>query len=436
MDFLVAHRDDGTQARVGQISWRNQPERNSVSTPAPLLLTRRGALPNLPMQIWRMSEEVGSSTERGAHDRDSGVEERVLGWEARRGMAGRVLCVQVPVLDFLSLNATAGLTGDQLLTEAAKASSVGDYGIADFADLSSALTVLSLRAAGSEDFLSSTTSAARKNYISGEVRGGASRIPLKPDDVVKLQRAMRCDLFEAPSITMLAYASTKAVAKSVDSSAAMLDETIRLVNEMRCSGGLLGTIQGGVLADQRLRSAELCKQRESSVVGLVVGGLGTTETNEEREDILRFSLKEQSRPMLRISTGRGTPEEVLLAVREGIDLIESSYPFDLAEEGFGLNLEHGHSINLYDRKLELDDRALVPNCRCYTCRSHSRAYLHHLHNVHEMLAVTLLTVHNLHNFLAFFDQIQASIQQGVFREFIQHSMGSRSPWHSPPRDGS
>ncbi|PLB42355.1 tRNA-ribosyltransferase family protein [Aspergillus candidus] len=61
-----------------------------------------------------------------------------------------------------------------------------------------------------------------------------------------------------------------------------------------------------------------------------------------------------------------------------------------------------------------DTGPLSPNCTCYACKSHHRAYVHHLLTAKEMLAWTLLQIHNLHTIDCFFAGIRESISRGTF----------------------
>ena len=46
-----------------------------------------------------------------------------------------------------------------------------------------------------------------------------------------------------------------------------------------------------------------------------------------------------------------------------------------------------------------DEGPLDAACRCYTCRTFSRAYLRHLFQAGEILFSTLVTLHNIQYFL-------------------------------------
>jgi queuine tRNA-ribosyltransferase len=57
-----------------------------------------------------------------------------------------------------------------------------------------------------------------------------------------------------------------------------------------------------------------------------------------------------------------------------------------------------------------------PQCRCYTCRHFSRAYLRHLYMAGEMTAATLNSLHNLHFYLDTMRRIREAIVFGTFEK--------------------
>ena len=60
---------------------------------------------------------------------------------------------------------------------------------------------------------------------------------------------------------------------------------------------------------------------------------------------------------------------------------------------------------------------IEPDCECYTCRNHTRAYVRHLLNVGEILGLKLLSVHNTHMFLDLMKQIRQAIANQTFAQF-------------------
>jgi queuine tRNA-ribosyltransferase subunit QTRTD1 len=90
----------------------------------------------------------------------------------------------------------------------------------------------------------------------------------------------------------------------------------------------------------------------------------------------------------------------LECVERGVDVFDGTYPFKLAEFGFASVFpldSNGQAksplkINLRDLAFARDATPIMTNCKCLACRSHTRAYIHHLLNAHEMLAEVLLTM--------------------------------------------
>ena len=90
-----------------------------------------------------------------------------------------------------------------------------------------------------------------------------------------------------------------------------------------------------------------------------------------------------------------------------------SYPNVITEWGyaftFSLNSDititdkqSGFKINLHDKLYQLDTTPIISSCNCYTCRNHTKAYIHHLLNVHELLATVLLTMYFILFYLYFY----------------------------------
>jgi queuine tRNA-ribosyltransferase len=63
-----------------------------------------------------------------------------------------------------------------------------------------------------------------------------------------------------------------------------------------------------------------------------------------------------------------------------------------------------------------DNLPIDPECTCFTCTHHSRAYIHHLFKTQELLAYRLATIHNLHFFLHLMKEIREAIKQDRFLE--------------------
>lgn len=205
-------------------------------------------------------------------------------------------------------------------------------------------------------------------------------------------------------------------------------------------------IEGGVDVGERRRCGEgvkgLVEEGGGSVGGVVIGGLYAGESVGERWEIVEEVVRELGggKEVVVLGGGNGAPEEVIRAVGLGVDLVECSYPFDLAEGGWVLDLKSGVKRNVRDRKWVLDRRALVEGCACGVCNGmesqgrFSRAYLRHLFEVHEMLGPTLLSVHNLTVYMEWMSELRKSVEEGRFDEFELHFRKTREERRQGPPD--
>src|SRR5690606_5025693 len=112
--------------------------------------------------------------------------------------------------------------------------------------------------------------------------------------------------------------------------------------------------------------------------------------------------------------GVGTPQDILDAVRAGIDLFDCVLPTRNARNGW-LYTSDG-ILKLRNARYRDDLRPVDPGCDCYACGTFTRAYLHHLQRVNEMLGAHLNTLHNLHFYHRHMARIRAAIEAGRLRE--------------------
>jgi queuine tRNA-ribosyltransferase len=121
--------------------------------------------------------------------------------------------------------------------------------------------------------------------------------------------------------------------------------------------------------------------------------------------------------------GVGTPLDLVTCVGAGIDMFDCVMPTRNARNGtfftsFG-------KLVIRNSRYERDKGPLDPACRCYTCRTFSRAYLRHLFNAGEVLALRLGTIHNLSFYLDLMRRIRETLEQGRFREFKREFLANR-----------
>ena len=123
--------------------------------------------------------------------------------------------------------------------------------------------------------------------------------------------------------------------------------------------------------------------------------------------------------------GVGSPEDIVEAAARGIDMFDSALPTRVARNG-AIFTWYGR-YNIRNATYRLMEQPLVPDCDCYTCRTFSAAYLHHLFRCEEMLAYRLATIHNLTFIHTLMQKIRDAILDGTFSSFRSSFLANYEP---------
>jgi queuine tRNA-ribosyltransferase len=190
------------------------------------------------------------------------------------------------------------------------------------------------------------------------------------------------------------------------------------------SNALFGIVQGGM--HEHLRDESLRELVNIGFDGFAIGGLSVGEPKEDMLRILKHTAPKMPQHKPRYLMGVGTPEDLVDAVTQGIDMFDCVMPTRNARNGM-LFTRNG-DIKIKNAQYRLDLRPLDEQCACYTCRNFTRGYLHHLHRLNEILGARLNTIHNLHYYQELMAGIRAAIAEGRFDAFVagfrQGRMGS------------
>jgi len=185
-------------------------------------------------------------------------------------------------------------------------------------------------------------------------------------------------------------------------------------NEHNNSAALFGIVQGGMF--ESLRQHSLKGLMNIGFDGYAVGGLSVGEPPTERWRILDDLADKLPIDRPHYLMGTGIPEDIIEAVKRGIDLFDCVLPTR--------NARHAHlftrygTIRLRNARYKNDQKPIDPLCTCLTCRNYSRAYLHHLDKIKEILGIRLNTLHNLHYYQSLMRDIRQAIEQNYFHEFV------------------
>jgi queuine tRNA-ribosyltransferase accessory subunit len=124
-----------------------------------------------------------------------------------------------------------------------------------------------------------------------------------------------------------------------------------------------------------------------------------------------------------------TPHDVLQQIAHGVDILTIPFITAATDAGIGLAFTFPSpplstvpdvplplGIDFWLSSHATDLSSITPDCQCYACTNHHRAYIQHLLNAKEMLGWVLLQIHNHHTMDLFFSAVRASIANGTFEE--------------------
>ncbi len=176
--------------------------------------------------------------------------------------------------------------------------------------------------------------------------------------------------------------------------------------------GLFGIVQGSTYPD--LRAESVAALTAIGFEGYAIGGLAVGEGQEAMFATLDITTPLLPETHARYLMGVGKPDDLLGAVRRGVDMFDCVIPTRSGRMGRAYTSRG--ALNLRNAKHAEDLRPLDPDCDCPACRNHSRAYIHHLLKCDEMLGPILLSWHNIHYYQALMRRMRQAIQQGRFED--------------------
>lgn len=178
---------------------------------------------------------------------------------------------------------------------------------------------------------------------------------------------------------------------------------------------LFGIIQGGMYPELRQRSLEGLEA--IGFDGMAIGGLSVGEPKEEMLNTLNYlpAMMPEHKP--RYLMGVGKPEDLVEAVRRGVDMFDCVMPTRNARNGHYFTSEG--VVKIRNACHKTDTRPLEEGCDCHACQHFSRSYLHHLDRSGEMLGPMLGTIHNLRYYQRLMAGLRQAIEAGKLTDFVK-----------------
>ncbi len=254
-----------------------------------------------------------------------------------------------------------------------------------------------------------------KSHIDG------SRHMLSPERSMQIQALLGSDI-------VMAFDECPALPADRDRIAESMALSMRWAARSRAAFGdrpghmLFGIQQGGLEQDLRAESAGAL--REIGFDGYAVGGLAVGEGQEAMFGCLDYAPDQLPEDRPRYLMGVGKPDDIVGAVKRGIDMMDCVLPSRSGRTGQAWTRRG--QVNLKNARHAEDPRPLDESCSCPACTGYSRAYLHHVYRAGEMIAGMLLTWHNLHYYQELMSDMRAAIGAGDFAGFERRFHGLRA----------
>lgn len=181
---------------------------------------------------------------------------------------------------------------------------------------------------------------------------------------------------------------------------------------------LFGIVQGAQHKELRELSAQTICNMDFD--GIAIGGESVGYNMEATKEILDWvhPILPKDKPHYAMGLGY-SPMDLFEVVERGIDMFDCVAPTRIARNGTLFSREakkQNYRLNINNAVHRTDMRPIDEHCDCFTCKHHTRSYLHHLFKAQELLAYRLATIHNLHFFLSLMKDMREAIKEDRFRE--------------------
>lgn len=175
---------------------------------------------------------------------------------------------------------------------------------------------------------------------------------------------------------------------------------------------LFGIVQGATYDDLRRQSA--AQTVEIGFDGYAIGGLSVGEHKDLRYNIMSFTSECLPKDTVRYLMGLGTPEDIIEAIKLGIDIFDCVIPTRYGRNGTAFT--SGGKVVIRNAPYADDLSPLDKDCDCYACKNFSRSYIRHLFNVEEILGLRLVSFHNIY----FYNKLLKSIREAIKEDRLKN----------------
>jgi queuine tRNA-ribosyltransferase len=241
---------------------------------------------------------------------------------------------------------------------------------------------------------------------------------LTPEEAVRVQALIGADI----QVQLDVCPPAEAPRATVEEAVARTTRWAKRALAVRRPHGqaLFGVVQGACYAE--LRRAHADELGALPFDGLALGGFSVGEPIERMHETLLEVAPALDPERPRYLLGVGTPRDLVLAMRAGVDMFDCVLPTRNARNGQAIT--RFGPISVKQARWRDDPRPIDERCTCACCEGgYSRAYLRHLYLAREILSLRLLSLHNLHWYGELTRGAREAITKGSFDAWAKGTLG-------------
>ncbi len=225
-----------------------------------------------------------------------------------------------------------------------------------------------------------------RNHVNG------SKLRLTPENVIDLQIQFGSDIMMVLDVCPPSTAPDEEIDRALALTQAWAERSYAHWRSKFSSSLCFAIQQGGL--DVERRQTHMTALSKLDFSGYAMGGLAVGEGKEAL-----YRMISACTPMLpdekpRYLMGVGEPEDLIYAIRQGVDMFDCVIPTRLGRHANVFTAQG--TLNLKNARFRDDFTPIEAGCACYTCQHFTRAYLKHLYHCGEILGVMLASLHNIH----------------------------------------
>jgi queuine tRNA-ribosyltransferase len=238
---------------------------------------------------------------------------------------------------------------------------------------------------------------------------------LSPEKVIRIQNSLNSDISMVLDVCTPPEIQYNEALKALKITTAWAKRSLKewRIHDPAPGRALFPILQGNFYKDLRQRSAE--ELLALDFPGVAVGGLSVGEPFPLFLEMLHHTGELLPPEKPHYLMGIGTPEYILAAVENSIDLFDCVFPTRIARNGSVFTPQG--VMALKKAEFEKDTRPIMEDCNCLACRRYSRAYIRHLFKAKEILGPMLTTEHNIQFMLDMTRDIRTAIRNSGFRKY-------------------